>query len=174
MADGTPRRAGLVSHIPGQPWSAAPARQQRHQHQQHQQDDSCINQSPTGQPDAQWRLWRCVDEGLLTSSPSQEPNPSSNRGPSLSMSHAVGATASGGMDALPRPTVMEGLDAPSNGQQFAAEAAYGFPALGDRLTLTPALALALSPDSRSYKPAVVGGALCPTGPGGTMGTLPGG
>lgn len=35
------------------------------------------------------------------------------------------------------------MSAPSNGQQFEAEAAYGFPAYNDRLTLAPALVLAL-------------------------------
>ncbi|MYG64270.1 MAG: autotransporter outer membrane beta-barrel domain-containing protein [Synechococcus sp. SB0675_bin_7] len=78
-----------------------------------------------------------------------QPHPS-HRGPSFSLSHAVGATAAGGMDALLRPTVIEGLDGPGNGQRLEAEAAYGFPAFADRLTLTPALALALSPDSSTY------------------------
>ncbi len=56
------------------------------------------------------------------------------------------------MDALLHPTTMEVLDAtPSSGrQQFEAELAYGFPADNDQLTLTPALALALSPTSRNY------------------------
>ena len=78
-----------------------------------------------------------------------QPSPS-NRGPSLSVSHAVGATASS-LDALLSPTVIQGLDAPAgNGQQFKAEVAYGFPAANDYLTLTPGVAVALSPDSRSY------------------------
>ncbi|MCY4236212.1 MAG: hypothetical protein OXE74_07960, partial [Cyanobacteria bacterium MAG CAR2_bin_4] len=38
----------------------------------------------------------------------------------------------------------------SNGQRFEAQLAYGFPAHNDRLTMTPGLAVALSPDSRSY------------------------
>ena len=74
-----------------------------------------------------------------------EPDPS-NRGPSLSMGHTVGAPTAGGMDALLSPTVLEGLNGPaSNGQQFKAQLAYGFPFHHDRLTLTPAVALALSP-----------------------------
>ena len=36
------------------------------------------------------------------------------------------------------------------GGQFKAEVAYGFPAANDYLTLTPGVAVALSPDSRSY------------------------
>ena len=79
-----------------------------------------------------------------------QPNPS-NRGPSLSVSHAVGATTAGGMDALLSPAVLEGLNGTgSNGQRFEAQLAYGFPAHNDRLTMTPGVAVALSPDSRSY------------------------
>lgn len=76
----------------------------------------------------------------------------SNRGPSLSLSHAVGASTSEGMAALLDPVAIETLDGPgSNGwQQFEAELAYGFPVDNDRLTLAPAVALTLSPDSRSY------------------------
>ena len=79
-----------------------------------------------------------------------EPSPD-KRGPSLSMGHTMGASASGGMDALLQPVVLEGLAAPGgHGQQFEAEFAYGFPAFNDRLTLTPGVTLAFSPDSRSY------------------------
>ena len=89
------------------------------------------------------------EQGLALSF-SWAPNPS-DRGPSLSLSHAMGATAAGGMDALLNPTTFETLDAaPSSGQRFEAELAYGFPAHNDRLTLTPAVALALSPTSRNY------------------------
>ena len=64
----------------------------------------------------------------------------------------MGATAAGNMDTLLNPITMEGLDAePSNGQRLTAELAYGFPAHNnDHITLTPALALALSPISRNY------------------------
>jgi len=79
-----------------------------------------------------------------------EPDPTTNRGPSLSIGHTVGATAPG-MDALLSPAVLEGLDGPgSNGQRFEAQLAYGFPAANNRLTMTPGVAVALSPDSRSY------------------------
>ncbi len=89
------------------------------------------------------------EQGLALSF-SWDPSPF-NRGPSLSLSHTMGATPSGGMDALLNPTTMEGLDVtPSTGQQFEAELTYGFPAHNDRLTLTPAVALAFSPISRSY------------------------
>jgi len=43
---------------------------------------------------------------------------------------------------------MEGLNGPSsNGYQFEAQLAYGLPAFADHLTMTPAVALALSPTS---------------------------
>ena len=75
----------------------------------------------------------------------------SNRGPSLSLSHAMGATTAGDMDTVLTSTTMEGLDTtPSNGQRLTAELAYGFPAHNDHITLTPALALAFSPTSRNY------------------------
>ena len=78
------------------------------------------------------------------------PHPTTNRGPSLSMGHTVGAPTAGGMDALLSPTVLEGLNGPgSNGQQFKAQLAYGFPIHHDRLTLTPGLSLALSPTTNT-------------------------
>ncbi len=55
------------------------------------------------------------------------------------------------MDALLNPTTIQVLDAsPSTGQQFGAELAYGFTTYQDRITLSPAVALALSPTSRNY------------------------
>ena len=88
-------------------------------------------------------------EQSLALSFSWEPSPS-NRGPSLSLSHTMGATAAGGMDALLNPTTMETLDAaPSSGQRFEAKLAYGFPAHNNRFTLTPAVTLALSPITRN-------------------------
>ena len=86
------------------------------------------------------------EQGLALSF-SWQPHPS-QRGPSLSLSHAVGAA--GGMDALLSPAAMQVLDAPGNGQRFAAEVAYGLPAYNNRFTLTPALVLALSPHSSTY------------------------
>ena len=79
-----------------------------------------------------------------------DPAPS-NRGPALAINHTMGSAAEGGMAALLDPVVLEGLDSPAgNGQRFNAELAYGFPVANDRLTLTPALAVALSPDSSAY------------------------
>ena len=89
------------------------------------------------------------EEQGLAFSFSWAPNPA-NRGPSLSLRHTMGAAPSGSMDALLHPVTIEGLETtPSNGQQFEAELAYGFPAHNDHITLTPALALALSPTSNT-------------------------
>ena len=89
------------------------------------------------------------DQGLALSF-SWQPSPS-NRGASLSLSHAVGLPAEGGMAALLNPTAIEVLDEPhSSGERFEARLAYGFPFYNDRLTLSPAVATALSPSSRTY------------------------
>ena len=86
-----------------------------------------------------------------------DPTPG-NRGPSFSLSHAVGATAAGGMDALLQPTAIQVLDDAHGGQQFAAELAYGVSAFADRFTLSPGVGLVLSPDGAVYS---LGWALAP-------------
>ena len=89
------------------------------------------------------------DQGLALSF-SWRPTPS-NRGASLSLSHAVGLPAEGGMAALLNPTAIEVLDEPhSSGERFEARLAYGFPFYNNRLTLSPAVATALSNSSRTY------------------------
>ena len=89
------------------------------------------------------------EKGLALSF-SWQPTPT-NRGVSLSLSHAVGGAAEGGMASLLHPTVIEVLDAASSdGERFEARLAYGFPFYNDRLTITPSVAAALSPGSRSY------------------------
>ena len=89
------------------------------------------------------------EKGLALSF-SWQPTPS-ERGVSLSLSHAVGGAAEGGMSALLHPTAIEVLDAASSdGERFEARLAYGFPFYNDRLTITPSVAAALSPSSRSY------------------------
>ena len=89
------------------------------------------------------------DQGLALSF-SWQPSPS-NRGPSFSLSHAVGLPAEGGLAALLNPTAIEVLDEHnSGGERFEARLAYGFPFYNNRLTLSPAVAMALSTNSRSY------------------------
>ncbi|MXW12751.1 MAG: hypothetical protein F4Z73_07840 [Synechococcus sp. SB0668_bin_13] len=76
------------------------------------------------------------------------------------------------MDALLQPGVMEGLDAaPSSGQQFETRLAYDFPAFADRLTLTPALALALSSDNGTLR-SLLWHWRHPSRPGGNRGNSP--
>ena len=90
------------------------------------------------------------DQGLALSF-SWQPTPS-NRGASLSLSHAVGLPAEGGLAALLNPTAIEVVDdSHSSGERFEARLAYGFPFYNDRLTLSPAVATALSPSSRTYR-----------------------
>ena len=89
------------------------------------------------------------EKGLALSF-SWQPTPT-NRGVSLSVSHAVGGAAEGGTASLLHPTAIEVLDATSSdGERFEARLAYGFPFYNDRLTITPSVAAALSPSSRSY------------------------
>ena len=91
------------------------------------------------------------EQGLAVSF-SWDPQPT-NRGPSFSVSHSLGVATEGGMDALLNSAALEALDADrrNNGtQQFETRLAYGFPAFNDRFTITPALRLTLSSDSRNY------------------------
>ena len=89
------------------------------------------------------------EKGLALSF-SWQPTPT-NRGVSLSLSHAVGGAAEVGMSALLSPAAIEVLDAASSdGERFEARLAYGFPFYNDRLTITPSVAAALSPSSSSY------------------------
>ena len=90
------------------------------------------------------------DQGLALSF-SWDPSPSNNLGPSLSMRHTMGGQATGGMDALLNPVAMELPDTgSSSGQSLETQLAYGLAVFGERFNLTPALGLALSPDSRRY------------------------
>ena len=80
-----------------------------------------------------------------------EPNPG-KRGPSFSVSHAVGGAAEVSLDALLDPTVFEvkALDAGAGQQRSASRLGYGIPAFADRLTLTPGVGVSLSSRSRTY------------------------
>ncbi len=63
----------------------------------------------------------------------------------------MGATTTGGMDALLNSVTMEFPGAvSSSGQQFETQLAYGLALFDDRFTLIPALGLALSLDSTHY------------------------
>ena len=83
---------------------------------------------------------------------SHDPTPSSEHGLSLSLSQTMGATATGGMDALLSPVTLAALNSPSKDgqQQFEARLAYGFPILSDAFYMTPSLGFARSPQNRTY------------------------
>ena len=78
-----------------------------------------------------------------------------DRGPRLSLTQTVGHAAQSGTDALLEPTTLAGLTAHDNGQELQqqrleARFGYGFPALDDRFTATPEIAVGLSDAGRDY------------------------
>ena len=77
------------------------------------------------------------------------------RGPRLSLTQTVGVAAHGGADALLERTSLAGPVANDNRdglqrQRLEARFGYGFPALGDRFTATPEIAVGLSDAGRDY------------------------
>ena len=82
-----------------------------------------------------------------------DPRPGSERGLKLTLSHAMGASARGGVDALYGRPTMAGLIANEDGDElsrrrFEARLGYGFAAFSGRFTATPELGLGLSNDQR--------------------------
>ena len=80
-----------------------------------------------------------------------DPDPSSDRGLSLSVGPSWGASSTGGAEALLGPETMSGLaldNATPPGGRLDAEAAWGFPALAGRYTGTPYLGLGLRQGGR--------------------------
>ena len=83
-----------------------------------------------------------------------DPDPASDRGPSLSLTQTMGAQAAGGADALLGRQTLDGLAANDNGsgsRRLELKLGYGVPAFGDRFTSTPELGLALSDTAREYR-----------------------
>ncbi len=95
------------------------------------------------------------DRGLSASF-GWDPGRGSGRGPKLTLSQTVGASASGGMDALLGRETPTGLAANDNGSDDLANRrlnvgfGYGFPAFGDRFTSTPEFGLGLGQGRREY------------------------
>ena len=80
-----------------------------------------------------------------------DPDPSSDRGLSLSVGPSWGASSTGGAEALLGPETMSGLaldNATPPGGRLGAKAAWGFPALAGRYTGTPYLGLGLRQGGR--------------------------
>ena len=93
----------------------------------------------------------------LAGSLAWDPDPTSGRGPSLTVTQTLGAAASGGKHALLGRETLEGLagltatDAGQQSRRLDIRAGYGFAAFGDRFTATPELRLALEPERREYR-----------------------
>ena len=105
----------------------------------------------------------------LSGSLAFDPSPSSDRGLSLSLSQTVGASATGGVDALYGRDTMAGLGGADAGagsvdsaghRRLEARAGYGVSAFGGRFTGTPELGIGLSESGRDYR---LGWRLTPAG-----------
>ena len=89
--------------------------------------------------------------GALTWDPGQ----GTGRGPKLTLTQTMGASATGGMDALLGRGAVAGLAANDNGddlrrRRLEVKLGYGLSAFGDRFTSTPELGLGLSDTGRDY------------------------
>ena len=85
-----------------------------------------------------------------------DPRPDSERGFSLTVSQTIGASASGGMDALLGRATLEGLAANDGGADLdngllELRMGYGFGVFGDRFTATPQAGFGLSDEHREYR-----------------------
>ena len=82
-----------------------------------------------------------------------DPTPSSERGLALSLTSSAGAAANRGTDSLFAATSVTELsrhNAPDSSGRITAEAGYGLPALGGRLTGVPYVGIGLSGSGRDY------------------------
>ena len=83
-----------------------------------------------------------------------DPDPASDRGPSLTLTQTMGASAAGGADALLGRQMLADLAANDNGfesRRLELRLGYGLPAFGDRFTSTPELGFGLSDTGRDYR-----------------------
>ena len=85
-----------------------------------------------------------------------DPAPGTDRGPSLTLTQTMGASARGGADALFGQRTLEGLAANDDGDELErrrleVKLGYGFAAFGDRFTATPELGFGLSAGARDYR-----------------------
>ncbi len=91
-----------------------------------------------------------------------DPDPGTDRGPLLTLTRSMGASATGGADALFGRTTLAGLAANDPGSESGAgdddlanrrlelRMGYGFGAFGDRFTMTPEFGMGLSNGNRDY------------------------
>ncbi len=79
-----------------------------------------------------------------------DPDPATQRGPSLSLRQEFGGRAQGGLDALFKPAALEDRTGSEATSRWSMEAAYGFPAFGGRWTGSPHAGLGLATSARDY------------------------
>ncbi|MDE0456571.1 MAG: hypothetical protein OXI15_04695, partial [Chromatiales bacterium] len=79
-----------------------------------------------------------------------DPDPATERGPSLTLRQALGARATGGLDALFASDPLEDRTGGEATGRWSMEAAYGLPAFGGRYTASPHAGLGLSATARDY------------------------
>ncbi len=79
-----------------------------------------------------------------------DPDPATQRGPSLSLRQEFGGQANGGLDALFQPAALEDRTGGEATSRWSMEAAYGFPAFGGRWTGSPHVGLGLATGARDY------------------------
>ena len=79
-----------------------------------------------------------------------DPDPATQRGPSLSLRQEFGGQANGGLDALFQPAALEDRTGGEATSRWSMEAAYGFPAFGGRWTGSPHVGLGLATAARDY------------------------
>ena len=82
-----------------------------------------------------------------------DPDPSSKRGPSLTMTQTLGSSTAGGLDALvvqDSKTTLGASDDDLENRRLDIKLGYGFGAFGGRFTATPELAVGLANDSQEY------------------------
>ena len=79
-----------------------------------------------------------------------DPDPATQRGPSLSLRQEFGGQAQGGLDALFAPNPLEDRTGGEASSRWTAEAAYGLPAFGGRWTGSPHVGLGFATRARDY------------------------
>ncbi len=79
-----------------------------------------------------------------------DPDPATQRGPSLNLRQEFGGQAQGGLDALFQPATLEDRTGSEAASRWSMEAAYGFPAFGGRWTGSPHVGLGLATGARDY------------------------
>ncbi len=81
-----------------------------------------------------------------------DPDPTTPRGPSLTVRQDWGGQATGGVDALfAADPLTQRPGTTATQSRWAAEAAWGFPAFGGRFTGSPHVGVGLAPGTRDYR-----------------------